>query len=43
MNHAEMVYRTTARFPRDEAYGLTSQLRLPTASLKPEPPNGCQH
>jgi four helix bundle protein len=27
------VYRTTARFPREELYGLTSQLRRSAASI----------
>jgi four helix bundle protein len=36
MNLAEAAYRTTARFPREEAYGLTAQLRRPAAS---EPAN----
>jgi four helix bundle protein len=36
MNLAEAAYRTTARFPREEAYGLTAQLRRSAAS---EPAN----
>ena len=27
------VYRTTAKFPREELYGITSQLRRATASI----------
>jgi four helix bundle protein len=30
---AEMVYRDTARFPREEIYGLTSQLRRAAISV----------
>lgn len=30
---AEMVYRDTARFPREETYGLTSQLRRAAVSI----------
>jgi four helix bundle protein len=33
MNLAEMVYRLTERFPKDEAYGLTSQLRRAGTSI----------
>jgi four helix bundle protein len=33
MNLAEAAYRTTARFPREEAYGLTAQLRRSAASV----------
>lgn len=33
MNLAEMVHRLTAHFPKDEAYGLTSQLRRAGASI----------
>lgn len=33
MDLAEMAYRLTARFPRDEAYGLTSQLRRSGTSI----------
>jgi len=33
MNLAEAAYRTTARFPREEAYGLTAQLRRSGASV----------
>ena len=33
MNLAETVYRLTARFPKDEAYGLTSQLRRSGTSI----------
>ena len=33
MNLAEAAYRTTARFPREEIYGLTAQLRRSAASV----------
>jgi four helix bundle protein len=33
MNLAEAAYRTTASFPREEAYGLTAQLRRSAASV----------
>jgi four helix bundle protein len=33
MNFVEQCYRTTARFPREELYGLTSQLRRAAVSI----------
>ena len=33
MNLAEAAYRQTAKFPRDEIYGLTSQLRRSATSV----------
>ena len=30
---AEMAYRLTARFPKDEIYGMTSQIRRSAASI----------
>ena len=33
MNLAEAAYRVTARFPKEEAYGLTAQLRRSAASV----------
>lgn len=33
MDLAEMVYRLTRRFPKEELYGLTSQIRRATASI----------
>jgi four helix bundle protein len=33
MNLAEMAYRLTAGFPRDENYGLTSQIRRAGTSI----------
>ena len=33
MNLAEAAYRLTAQFPKDEAYGLTAQLRRSGASI----------
>ena len=33
MSLAEAVYRTTASFPRDEVYGLTSQIKRAGASV----------
>src|SRR5512138_601894 len=35
------VYRTTATFPRDELYGLTSQLRRSSASVAANLAEGC--
>jgi four helix bundle protein len=35
------VYRHTANFPRDEKYGLTSQLRRSTASIPANIAEGC--
>ena len=35
------VYASTARFPRDEIYGLTSQLRLPASSVPANIAEGC--
>jgi four helix bundle protein len=33
MTLAESSYRLTGRFPRDEAYGMTSQIRRASASV----------
>jgi four helix bundle protein len=33
MDLVEMVYRLTKRFPRDEMYGLSSQLRRAAVSI----------
>lgn len=33
MNLAVMVYRSTSRFPREEVYGLTAQIRRSAASI----------
>ncbi|KAB2941056.1 MAG: four helix bundle protein [Hyphomicrobium sp.] len=33
MNLAEMAYRLTAGFPKDESYGLTSQIRRAGTSI----------
>ena len=33
MDYAELVYRLTRRFPREELFGLTSQLRKASASI----------
>lgn len=33
MNLVEMVYRTTARFPSEETFGLSSQLRRSAVSV----------
>ena len=33
MNLAVMVYRVASRFPRDEAYGLTAQIRKSAVSV----------
>jgi four helix bundle protein len=35
------VYRATANFPREEAYGLTSQIRRASASICANPAEGC--
>jgi len=35
------IYRTTAEFPRDELYGLTSQLRRSSASIAANLAEGC--
>ena len=35
------VYRTTASFPRDERYGLTSQLRRAASSIAANLAEGC--
>lgn len=35
------VYRATARFPKDELYGLTSQLRRSCASVAANIAEGC--
>lgn len=35
------VYRTTASFPRDELYGLTTQLRRSSASIAANLAEGC--
>jgi four helix bundle protein len=36
-----VVYRVTASFPRDELYGLTSQLRRASASVPANLAEGC--
>ncbi len=36
-----MVYRLTATFPRDERYGLTSQLRRSSSSIAANLAEGC--
>ena len=36
-----MVYRVTRRFPREELYGLTSQLRRSCASIPANIAEGC--
>ena len=36
-----MVYRLTASFPRDERYGLTSQLRRSSSSIAANLAEGC--
>jgi four helix bundle protein len=33
LNLVEVVYRTTAAFPREELYGLTSQMRRAASSI----------
>jgi four helix bundle protein len=33
MDFVEMVYRATARFPKEEIYGLTSQVRRAAVSI----------
>jgi four helix bundle protein len=33
MDLAELCYRTTRRFPKDELYGMTSQIRRAAASV----------
>ena len=33
MTLAEQAYRLTARFPKDEAYGMTSQIRRAAVSI----------
>ena len=35
------VYRATAAFPKEERYGLTSQVRRSTASVPPNLAEGC--
>ena len=35
------VYRTTAKFPKDEVYGLTSQIRRAAASISTNMAEGC--
>ncbi len=35
------VYEATARFPRDELYGLTSQIRRSSASIPANIAEGC--
>ena len=35
------VYKATAKFPRDEIYGLTSQLRRATCSIPANIAEGC--
>lgn len=35
------VYRATARFPKDELYGLTSQIRRSSASIPANIAEGC--
>jgi four helix bundle protein len=35
------IYRTTARFPREELYGLTSQMRRCSASIGANIAEGC--
>jgi four helix bundle protein len=35
------VYRITARFPREEVYGLTAQLRRASASIAANVAEGC--
>jgi len=35
------VYKATARFPREEVYGLTSQLRRASASIPANLAEGC--
>jgi four helix bundle protein len=35
------IYRVTARFPREEMYGLTSQMRRCSASMRANIAEGC--
>lgn len=35
------IYRTTARFPREEIYGLTSQMRRSSSSIPANIAEGC--
>jgi four helix bundle protein len=35
------VYKATARFPKDELYGLTSQMRRASASIPANVAEGC--
>lgn len=40
MTLAERGYRLTATFPKDEVYGMTSQIRRAAVSLRPISPKG---